>query len=152
VVSPTPNPRCWRTSDYTLCGPYTLACLKALSRAYAPASIALRIIGARTPPLLDKAVALEEAERGCTMFLEVFLSSSAKFPGYYLKFVRRFLPRCLITILVDTAATYGLNNPGIRRFDSRKEKNILLFFTASRPALRPIYSPIHGYWGLFPRK
>jgi hypothetical protein len=48
--------------DYISPGPYTLICLSwvALPGAYAPASIALRVIGARKPPLHDKAVVLEE--------------------------------------------------------------------------------------------
>jgi hypothetical protein len=92
------------------------------------------VIGAREPPLHDKSAVLEEAEKGCVMFLEAFLSSSANLPGCYLKFDCRFLPRYLIIILVDIATTYGLNDPGIQRFDSRQVKDILLFFTVFRPA------------------
>jgi hypothetical protein len=54
VVSPNPNPQ--------TTGPETTLRLTwmALSGAYAPANIALRVIGARKPPLHDKAVVLEE--------------------------------------------------------------------------------------------
>jgi hypothetical protein len=55
-VHPTPNPPAWNTRDYTSFGPSILICLgwMALPEAYAPASIALQVIGMRKP-LPDKA-------------------------------------------------------------------------------------------------
>lgn len=52
----------WRAKDYTSSGPYPFTCLEwvAPSGDYAPANIALRVIGARKPPLHEMAVVLEE--------------------------------------------------------------------------------------------
>jgi hypothetical protein len=63
---------CW-CGDYTSSGPSRLTCLarKALPGVYAPASIALRVIEKRKPPLRDKEVVLEEA-----FCLLIFLKTS----------------------------------------------------------------------------
>jgi hypothetical protein len=57
------HPLTWWTRDYTSSDPYPLTYLAwmALPGAYAPASVAFRVTGARRP-LHDKAVVLEE---GC---------------------------------------------------------------------------------------
>jgi hypothetical protein len=49
------QPPTWRTRDYTLSGPYPLTCLAWVAL---PGAYALRVIGARKPPLQDKAVLL----------------------------------------------------------------------------------------------
>jgi hypothetical protein len=55
---PTPN---LRTRDYTFSGPYPSTCLVWVApEPFVPASIPLRVTGARKPPLHDKAVVLEE--------------------------------------------------------------------------------------------
>jgi hypothetical protein len=56
------EPPTWRTRDYTLSGLCALTCLAwvALPGAYAPASTAIRVIGANRSPLQDKAVVLED--------------------------------------------------------------------------------------------
>jgi hypothetical protein len=69
VVSPHAQPPTWRTRDNTSSGPYPLTCLAwvGLPGAYAPASIALRVIGAHKPPVHDKAVVLEEGMANSAM-------------------------------------------------------------------------------------
>jgi hypothetical protein len=61
VVSLTPNPQPDGPGT-TLRLPLSLTCLAwvTIPGAYAPASIAFRVIGARKPPLHDKAIVLEE--------------------------------------------------------------------------------------------
>jgi hypothetical protein len=66
-VNPTFNPKIWRTTDYTSSGPYSVVCVTwvSLPGAYAPASITLRVTGARKPPLHGRAVVLEEVILMC---------------------------------------------------------------------------------------
>jgi hypothetical protein len=52
---------------------------------------------------------------------------------------------------VSIATGYGLDDRGSGGFDSRRGLGIFLFFTASRPDLRPTQPPNQWLPGAFPR-
>jgi hypothetical protein len=74
VVSPTLNPNLEDQGLHFVWHlPFHLPCLVALPIAYAPASIALRVIGARKSPLHDKASVFEKVNIRSEWKLEIIL-------------------------------------------------------------------------------